>query len=861
MRWPWRALLYAVTALGVVTGVFTLARPLVGLDVWLGLAGLSIVASLGLWFVGWVLRRYFSFKKFWVYELIGVVLFAALVFAWTNWRWHERTACVIPDEWNRTVQMMAVRIASMPTRTDYGWRMLVQPTAVQREHLPNMPTQMSLSWSDDDLPSGGIAAIRVGQTWRLPLHIRTPHATRNEGVFDPTRYWLANDIEALAYVRVYKDTPPERLPRLVGTDSGVLAAIENGRFDMLRQIDLALAGTNAGEAAGLFKALALGDQAAISGKQWQLFQDTGVTHLVSISGLHVTLLAGILAWLAQRLWRRSAYLTERIPALYVAQWVGLIGALLYALVSGWGLPAQRTVWMLALWLFLSRLGVAHSGLRVLALSVLWVLVVDPFAVLSVGFWLSYGAVAWLIVAFDSVVIEKNEALDDAPRGRRLLRWLVGVSGAQLGISLSLLPMTLMFFRQVSLLGVWVNFIAIPLVSILLLPLFLSVAALVLLGWAQPAQWMAHILQSVLHGLQSIAPLAQQQIWSGRIEWWQVLAVFVLSLVLVVAVRQLWHGWRVVSWKKYGAMVLGSALAMVALLSIPPNYPKINEGQLRVTVMDVGQGTAVLLQTAQQNWLYDAGPLYSSDADAGARVIVPHLRYIGVQQIDTLVLSHNDRDHTGGAASIVHALPVKRILTSLTEGQLNEIGLTQIAHESCISGQQQQFDGIHMAVFSPDNATLNDAQSSDNQKSCVLRFAVNQPSANGLNSILLTGDMDMLAEAKLVVDPMRQSANTTDETALRTVHADTGLPLRSDILIMPHHGSDGSSSAPLIAAVSPKIAVAQAGKYNAFKHPRDIVLERYQAAGAQVWRTDTQYAHVFWLGARGGDESSVLQMTK
>ena len=845
MHWPWRALVYAAAAVCAVCAAFAFGRPTVSVD-WLGISVFAL-------FIWWVLRRYFSFKKWWLYELIGVALFAALMFAWTSVRWHERSARVIPDEWNRTVQMMKVQITAMPTRTDYGWRMLVQPTSEHRAQTPDMPKQMSLSWAEDDLPAGGVTAIRVGQTWRLPLHIRTPHATRNEGVFDQTRYWLANDIEALAYVRLYKDTPPERLPRLLGTDSGVLAAIENWRFDTLRQMDLALAGVSSAEAAGLFKALALGDQTAISGLQWRLFQDTGVTHLVSISGLHVTLLAGILAWLAQHLWRRSVYLTERIPALYVAQWVGLIGALLYALVSGWGLPAQRTVWMLALWLFLSRLGVAHSGLRVLAFSVLWLLVVDPFAVLLVGFWLSYGAVAWLIVAFDSVGIEQNESLNESlkeslnemSRGRRLARWLVGVSGAQLGISLSLLPMTLLFFRQVSLLGVWVNFIAIPLVSILLLPLFLSVAVLALLGWVQPVQWMAHILQSVLHGLQRIAPLAQQQIWSGRIEWWQVVAVFVLSLVLVAAVRMLWHGWGRVSFKRYGAAVVFSALAMVGLLSIPPNYPTVNEGQLRITVMDVGQGTAVLLQTAQQNWLYDAGPQYSSDADAGARVIVPHLRYMGVRQIDTLVLSHNDRDHTGGADSIASVLPVKRILTSLSTAQLRELGVADIPHELCSAGQTQQIDGVTMAVFSPDNAALNDAQASDNQKSCVLRFSVHQPNDNGMSSILLTGDMDMLAEAKMVVDPTPQAPSSTS-IALRT-HSVSGVPLRSDIILMPHHGSDGSSSAPLIAAVAPKIAVAQAGRYNAFAHPREAVLERYRAAGAQIWRTDTQHAWVTTLG--------------
>lgn len=845
MRWPWRALLYAVTALGVVTGGFALARPLVGVDVWFGLAALSAVVSVGLWFVGRVLRRYFPFKKWYVQELIGVVLFAALMFAWTNWRWHERTACMIPDEWNRTVQMMAVRIDAMPTRTDYGWRMLVQPTSEQRAQAPNMPTQMSLSWSDDDLPSGGIAAIRVGQTWRLPLHIRAPHATRNAGVFDQTRYWLANDIEALAYVRVYKDTPLEQLPKLLRVEQGLLSIIENGRFDALRQIDAALAEQNAGEAVGVLKALALGDQAAVSGKQWQLFQDTGVTHLVSISGLHVTLLAGILAWLAQRLWRRSAHLTERIPALYVAQWVGLIGALLYALVSGWGLPAQRTVWMLALWLFLSRLGVAHSGLRVWAFSVLWVLVVDPFAVLSVGFWLSYGAVAWLIVAFDSINVTQPDNQPERSKAVLLTRWAVGLTGAQLGISLSLLPMSLLFFRQVSLLGVWVNVLAIPLVSLLLLPLFMSVGVLVLFGWSTPIGWINQLVLWLLHGLQAIAPLARQNYWAGRIEWWQVLALFVLSLVVVAGVRMLWHGWGVVSLKKYGTMVAGGVLAMMGLLMIPPNYPKINSGQLRVTVMDVGQGSAVLLQTAQQNWLYDAGPQYSSDANAGARVIVPHLRYLGVRQIDTLVLSHNDRDHTGGAESIVGVLPVKRIISSLNFEQLRALGLTGQAHEPCFAGQTEQIDGVTMAVLFPESATLSDTHATDNQKSCVLRFAVAQANANGLNSILLTGDMDMLTEARMVIDPTPQT-HPSGKVALKS-HSANGIPLQTDILMMPHHGSDTSSSAPLIAAVAPKIAVAQAGKYNAFAHPREPVVQRYQAAGAQIWRTDTQHAWVVTLG--------------
>lgn len=200
---------------------------------------------------------------------------------------------------------------------------------------------------------------------------------------------------------------------------------------------------------------------------------------------------------------------------------------------GLGVACAATVWMLALWLFLSRLGVAHFGAAVLAFSVLWLLVVDPFAVLLVGFWLSYGAVAWLIVAFDSVGIEQNESLNESLKeslnemsGRRLARWLVGVSGARLN-NLSLLPMTLLFFRQVSLLGVGEfhrdSAGVYPAAAVIFECGCVGAVGLGTTGAVDGA----HILQSgAVHGLQRIAPLAQQQIWSGRIEWWRkVVAVF------------------------------------------------------------------------------------------------------------------------------------------------------------------------------------------------------------------------------------------------------------------------------------------------------------------------------------------------
>ncbi|MBS1175504.1 MAG: comEC [Burkholderiaceae bacterium] len=830
MHQPWRFILLAVVALWAVCVAFAFDAPWVGAKYLFVCAWVCAVA-----FVWWARSHRSSAMG----TFTAILLCALLAFSWAQWRWSERSAHTIPAEWNTQVQMVQVRIISMPTRTDYGWRMLIQPESAQIQVAPNTPAQMSLSWADDDLPLP-ISSIRVGQTWRLPVHIRTPHASKNEGVFDQSRYWLANNIMGLAYVRVYKNSTPEQMPQLLATHHSVLSMIENWRFDTLQAIDATLSEanhSNVNASGNVFKALALGDQAAVSAWQWQLFQDTGVTHLVSISGLHVTVLAGILALCARWAWRRNVWLTTRIPAMHVAQWVGLIGALVYALLSGWGLPAQRTVWMLALWLGLARLGVARSGLRVLGFSVFWILIFDPFAVLSVGFWLSYGAVAWLIVAFDSFAVIKQSD-EDMPKHRQLARWLIGLMGAQLGISLSLLPMTLYFFRQTSLLGVGVNFLAIPLMTVLLVPLLLSVMVLALTGWGEPVVWMNGVLGWLLNGLQYLQGWAKSSDWLGRIELWQVLALFVLSLCLVVWVRKLWHGEPLKrAWRFVGAAVL----AIIVVINIPPNYPRVQEGQLRVTVFDVGQGSAVLLQSAHQNWLYDAGARFSSDADAGARIIVPHLRYIGVTQIDTLVLSHNDSDHTGGTQSVLNALPVRRMITSLNVSQRASLGIEPIPVNLCVAGQTEQFDGVRMAVLSPDAQTLNADSASDNQKSCALRFEVSSAQPNALKSILLTGDMDMWSEANMVVD------KTPNGVGLRTVDALNQTPLQTDIVLMPHHGSDSSSSAPLIDATQPKWAVAQAGMYNAFRHPRAEVVQRYQAAGAQIWRTDIQFSRVFILG--------------
>lgn len=829
----------------------------------------------------WLRRRVGCFQgshSYGCFARLALMLLSCflLMLAWAQWRWVERVANPVPSAWNAAVQTVDVRIVSMPTRTDFGWRMAVVPLQNLSDPAPRLPVQMSLSWADNHLPEGGVEALRAGQVWRLPLHIRTPHATRNEGVFDYERYWLAHEIPAVAYVRVYKKSTV--FPQRLRVEPSLGAWVENCRFDLLQSIDAQLMGapTQAErDSARVFKALALGDQASVLAAQWQLFQDTGITHLVSISGAHVTLLAGVLAWLAYRLWKRNARLVARVPALHVAQWVALLGAWAYALMAGWGLPAQRTVMMLACWLVLARLGVARNGVRVLAWCVGAVLLYDPFAVWDMGFWLSFGAVAWLILAFERMD-GAEQAHDDQPLWRRWLRYACTAGAVQLGIGLSLLPMTLYFFKRASLLGVAVNFFAIPLVSVLLLPLLGSVLVLAISGWGEPLLWVNRVLAWCLQGLTDMQQLGarmgwQHAYWIGRIEVWQVVGLFVLSLGLVWQLRH-WFG-GTDNHHRRALIIIGLAgLAMVTLLRYPPHYPIIDKGQLRATILDVGQGSAVLLQSANHTWLYDAGSRYSSQSDAGARVILPYLHHIGVRRIDTLILSHNDIDHTGGARSIAHILPIGEVLTSLTQEQLTAVGLADVPMRRCQRGQKQVVDGIETAVFSPAAETLDDAHSSDNQKSCVLRFAPLNRAPDGENSILLTGDIDQLQEARMLVQTTAEPASadaispnnddgegsndndnrmvlkpmsSPSSLSLKTTIADT--PVQSDIVLIPHHGSRHGSSAPLIAATRPHWAVAQVGMYNPFRHPDAGVLQRYRDAGAQTWRTDTQYSRVFVLG--------------
>jgi len=518
------------------------------------------------------------------------------------------------------------------------------------------------------------------------------------------------------------------------------------------------------------------------------------------------------AWLAAAAigwaWRRSPRAMLALPAPFAARWGGVAAALGYAVFAGFGVPAQRTVVMLATAGLLRSGGFVWPWPLVMVAAAVAVAAFDPWALLQPGFWLSFGAVALLLASGESrEAVAAGAGLDEAPRWpARMKSLLAGGLRTQVIATIGLAPLSLIFFQQLSGIGFIANLVAIPLVT-------LAITPLALLGIALPPLWsLAAILVDALN-----ATLAWMLAHGG-------------AAVVGVAAAPAW------------AMASGLVAAALAVLPLPwplralsiafalpllmPPVDRIAPGEIAVTVVDVGQGTAVLVRTASHALLYDAGPQYSREADAGERVLRPLLRALGVTRLDLLLLSHRDSDHTGGARALIESLPIARMSSSLelTHALLPLARARGIELSRCDAGQRWQWDGIAFEILQPRAERLDVPGVRSNALSCVLAIT----DARG-RRWLLTGDIEQPQEAALLERHAREA-------------------LRADILLVPHHGSRTSSSEEFLDAVSPRIALVQAGYLNRFGHPAPVVAERYRQRGIAL--IETTRCGAFTLDARG-----------
>jgi competence protein ComEC len=601
----------------------------------------------------------------------------------------------------------------------------------------------------------------AGELWQLVVRLKRRNGFANPGGADHEAQLYREGIGATGYVR--DDARNVRLapPSLTYGVTRMRAWISGRIHDAVPS----------GRMLGVLQGLAVGDTQAMSPEQWRVFAATGTTHLMAISGLHISMIAALAAWLGGAIVRWPSAQARRWNAMHGQVIAGASAALAYSALAGMSVPTQRTLLMLAIY-FASRwcrrnLTVTHT----LGLSLIGVLLIDPFAPLAPGAWLSFGAVAIILLAVAGRVRR------DGP--------IAAFVRVQAAVTVGLVPLLLGAFGGVSLLSPIANALAIPLFTLTVVPAVLLGACVssvspaagewvlalpvALLQWAWPLlQWLAE------------RPLA---LWYFPQPSIPAFCALVAGAMLVV-MPGIWP-----------TRLAGVLLCLPVLLHRIPG-PAV--GNFELAVLDVGQGLAVVVRTQEHVLLYDAGPAFPTGRDAGELAVLPYLRSQGVRRLDALVVSHGDLDHRGGVNSVLAALPVAQILTGPSVGPLPRVSMR------CERGQRWMWEGVQFEILHP----ARSAFASDNDSSCVLLVSSRAGSA------LLAGDVEEAAESALVA----------------------GGLARVTAVVVPHHGSRTSSTAPFVAASRPGLALVSAGYRNRWGLPRREVVERWSAAGARLLTT-------------------------
>lgn len=676
-------------------------------------------------------------------------------------------------------------ICEFPRRQNGSLRFVLETHA--SDASTRVPQRILVTWYDT------APEIWPGEVWQLQVRVRPPRGSANPGAFDFERWLFSARIGATGWVRQSGDN--RRLP-----DARPDCPASSTRAALARRMAVPLAGR---ESAPYVLGLSVGAYQALAETEWEMLRRTGTIHLISISGFHIALVAGPFALLGLLLGRGLLALGFSCRPKLWAGWTAVWAAAVYGLLAGFSVPLLRSVVMLLTAAVLLSLRRAVGGPTIFAAVLLAVLLVEPFSPLVPGFWLSFAGVAILTLVASSSVSGSRVCGSQVASslGERTVAGTVHACRllllTQLAMTICLAPLMLVFFGQLPLAGAIANLAAVPAFSLVLVPLTLLAAAVAAVS---PDASVPFLL------------LAADcfDVWRSFLAWCAALpfAVWYLptpdSVALMLAVPGVvWFLWP----RPWPARGLGPLLLLGLLAGATP---AVNAGSLRIVVLDVGQGLAVLVQTAGHALLYDAGPLFRN-GDAGDRIVVPVLQAMGIRQLDRLLISHADADHRGGAWSVIGRYPQVHVSGAAPKGG---------ASEPCSAGQAWNWDGVDFAILHP---VAGSGPASDNNASCVLLI-----SASGVR-ILLPGDIEAEAEQELVA-------------------RDVTGPV--DLLLAPHHGSRSSSSPAFVAATSPHQVVFATGFANRWHFPVPEVVDRWRAAGACLLNTAEEGALQFDLSADG-----------
>ena len=688
-------------------------------------------------------------------------------FLWALFHAHGYFMRVLPEDLAGQAVLVQGQITGVPQRSGRAQKFMLEVSSFEPVTMTRLlsyfhPARIKMSWY------GAQHDLKPGQHWQLMIRVKPPHGFMNAGGFDYERWLYQNRIHASGYVKKHS------FNQLLSTDSTV---------DGLRYSIVDFISSHTSNFSGLLQALAVGHKSNIDADQWQVLTRTGTNHLMAVSGLHIGLIAAWVFWLSRRF--APAFILKKWPVTQFSALISLLAAGFYALLAGLGIPTQRAMLMLCVVLGGLLSGRQIKPLNSLSWALIAVLSFDPVSILAPGFWFSFLAVAVIAYSFSGRLL----------RERLFLQW----GRLQWVIALALFPVSLFLFQQTSLIAPLANFLFVPWVSFIVVPLvflaslFLGVSTALSEWLYQLAEGSFELAWPLLKGLSDLNIAIWYQAQAPII--YVVLAL--LGVVLLLAPRGLSHRW------------LGVFMLLPCLL-YRPELPA--RGEAWVDVLDVGQGLAIVIQTRRHIMVYDTGPKFSPTFNTGERVIVPYLKHRGIKQLDKLLISHGDNDHIGGAASLIELMPVTEIIGQDTD-KLNH------SHKTvCAKGQKWRWDQVDFEILHPQKNYKK-----RNNRGCVLRIS------NGHRSLLVTADIETKVEREMV-----------------KVYTDK---LKSDFMLVPHHGSKTSSTLAFINAIQPDYAIISSGYKNRFKHPRADVLARYTSLNIKTFNTAEQGAIQIRLDSR------------
>lgn len=690
-----------------------------------------------------------------------------LGFLWAAFDAHLGVRSALPPELYARDVTIRGTISSLPERHDrrVAFEFAVDELEYRQKLFPS-PGLIKLNWYIDS------EALQAGDRWRLTVRLKPPHGFMNPAGFDYEGWLFHQGIRAHGYVR--EDLQNRRLG-----EGAVRFRLHNVRQHIRSVIERQL---QQGKTADLIKALVIGDRSGVGAADWESFRFTGTNHLIAISGLHITIIGGVAYYLVSAFWRRIPWLALRLAAPKAAALGALWAGAGYAALAGFSIPTQRALIMLSVVTAGIILQAQYKSSRSLGLALLMVVLLDPAAVLSPGFWLSFMAVAVICIAVSYRTGQR----------RILYSWV----GMQWFIGLGLAPALLIWQQQVPLAAPLVNMLAVPLFSLLIIPLALS-GTLVSLIWPivgyiplVAADWLLDIFRTMLALIAQFPLHVSAPPTLSFVEWTFV----VVGIILLLLPRGV------------PGRVPGLILLLPLVLHAPASTPR--PGEFQFTLLDVGQGMAAVVQTQGHTLVYDAGPAYSQDFDAGSDILVPFLLRRGITRVERLILSNGDNDHQGGVAGLIGKIRVDGVLS----GEAWRV--TETTASACTMGMSWIWDGVKFSILHPGPGE----SWRGNNASCVLQVE------NAAGSVLITGDIESAAEQRLV-DCCRGA-------------------LKASVITIPHHASATSSTEQFVRTVDPEFALASTGFLNRYGFPRAHIVERWEAQGARVLDTALSGAIAF-----------------